>query len=480
MTGERIFDSEIIVLWDDPIFCLRPTPLPYLTALIQPWVKDYRTVSMYIFDPLSKSMHQAEHSKVSAMCQAELVHFRAGVKQAFIREVYFSTASLELKREMYNLPFDEFYEACRQGLSGVSNGLTCQILDEEDHQLIMQRDLNWLIDCAIHPEADIDGTLAPELQKYKEMPKVDPVCFGLSLEQQASVWKQDQRNNVFPGMTDLLHDIISADPSVTPKDLAQMIGHYLQLAMDAVDIWSYGYNYAAMWDHDMILKEQSMAVLAVACLNRTQDPYSETPLPIRKLLIKMDFASNIEFLLILAIPDLMVMGYQLGVLHFMLYTRIIISALQAIDDETFREATFTYHREHWPHMTWYWTRPATMPDLVTAELDMRMRPYYSDDEMSNVPVVPRGPRIDGRGLSQAANDIPTEAGDCPICRESLSDGDEPSEIVKLDTCMHLIHLECLDSLLNTVYPGADAVRCPSCRARLCAPRDYEGVLEEEA
>jgi hypothetical protein len=435
---------------------------------------------MYIFDPLTKSMHQAEYSMVSGMPQAELVRFRAEVKQAFIREVYFSTAPLELKREMYNLPFDDFYEACRQALRDVSLELTYQIFDEGDDQLILQRDVTWLIDCAIHPEADITGTLAPELQKYKEMPKVEPECLGLSFEQQTSEWEQDQRNNVFPGMTQLLRDFISVNPWLAPKDLAQMIGHYLQLAMDAVDVLRYGYSYAARWDHGVILKEQSMIVLGIACLNAIQDPYSETSLPIRNMLVKMDFASNTEFLLTSAIPYLVAKGCQLGQLHYMLYTRVIFAALQAIDDETVREATFTYHRQHWPHMTWYWTRPATMPDLVTAELDMRMRPYYSDDEMSSVPVVPRGPQIDGRGLSQAVNDVPPDSGDCPICRGSLNDGDESSEVVKLETCVHLLHLECLDGLLNTVYPGADAVRCPTCRARLCAPRDYEAVLEEEA
>jgi hypothetical protein len=86
-----------------------------------------------------------------------------------------------------------------------------------------------------------------------------------------------------------------------------------------------------------------------------------------------------------------------------------------------------------------------------------------------------GPLNDPRAISSRVAHI---SGDhvCTVCQCDLMDDD--NERTKLDVCGHVLHLQCLDDLVNQAYLGKASVCCPVCRAGICMTRDYTAVVEE--
>lgn len=123
-----------------------------------------------------------------------------------------------------------------------------------------------------------------------------------------------------------------------------------------------------------------------------------------------------------------------------------------------------------------WTRPISMEDVVTVELEAYILHYLDNGPAVDVPIEPTGPRIDLDGFCDAASSpITTER--CPICLEYYTDVN--SVCVQLKACAHLVHRGCLDELVNGVYPGVPEIRCPACRTGICEARDYTAVLDNE-
>jgi hypothetical protein len=108
-------------------------------------------------------------------------------------------------------------------------------------------------------------------------------------------------------------------------------------------------------------------------------------------------------------------------------------------------------------------RLRTMLDSFTLEPE-------TPDSFVNVPLEPTGPPNDPRDYAVAYMNL-TDDDMCPICQERFAAN--PDEVcMRLNNCNHLVHLECLDVLINTVYTGRLTVGCPCCRADICYTRTY--------
>lgn len=63
---------------------------------------------------------------------------------------------------------------------------------------------------------------------------------------------------------------------------------------------------------------------------------------------------------------------------------------------------------------------------------------------------------------------PCDDSICTICQDKLMT-DGPTTCVRLSSCEHMFHSDCLDIFVNDIHT-ADEVRCPNCRAKICIAR----------
>jgi hypothetical protein len=183
-------------------------------------------------------------------------------------------------------------------------------------------------------------------------------------------------------------------------------------------------------------------------------------------------------------------GVKKEYLHFVVYTRLLDMVLHKDVSQSFDpngviksavETGFPLYRYN-PNRKFQcraiprYYRPRDTRDQVTAELEILLRRNYDLELPTEAPLRPIGLRVDPRDLSaRVAVTAALLRDTCSICQEWAT---SEKEIVKLKVCEHLVHLECFDELINQAYPGYDAVGCPLCRFRLCAPRDYKAALNE--
>jgi hypothetical protein len=52
--------------------------------------------------------------------------------------------------------------------------------------------------------------------------------------------------------------------------------------------------------------------------------------------------------------------------------------------------------------------------------------------------------------------------------------------MRLQGCNDVLHLECLNELINQAYPNMSDVLCPNCRAPVCKSRDFMADYTEAA
>jgi hypothetical protein len=134
-----------------------PTPLPWLTALIKPFVRDYVRASIHILHPVASIVYAASYTPYGD--NEASAQDRARVKEAFVHGVYYGTSSTDIKRQLLGIPFDDFFSLCICELPDLRQ--CCGDMYKEHNDRLW-----YLLSCVTHPQADIDGTLAPYLWRY--------------------------------------------------------------------------------------------------------------------------------------------------------------------------------------------------------------------------------------------------------------------------------------------------------------------------
>jgi hypothetical protein len=468
-------------------FSTGPLPsisLPYLSVLLKPYVKEYVTIRWYILEPLVHVVAKAAICVQEGNTPQRRARFLAWAKAEFTEDVYLSAATTELKKQLFSVPLEEFFDA---SMTHVKHHIRDVVTAEGEYY---SRPIElWIIKCALHPRADHNGDLAHSLAKYFRH------FTGLANDREEESNLSQQLHEFttgmtgpFAGMTHVLRQAVANTCDL--QFIRELLQQFVQLAMNAVDVWIVSLN-ANTRDEEYrtTILCSGEGVLAWAWCNMLDNPYlpsfpGSVPLPARAALAESNMTGNIQWLMRGLVRGCIAGGVTKEHLHFTVYKHLLFAALHPnvgkdVDPTGIIRAavnTFPLLRDRPENEVLSYYRPKGTWDQVTEELIASHRRNHDQGLASDVPVEPSGPRIDPRGLSQTVAATPGNEN-CTICQTDFSDLDE--ECVKLNACGHLLHLDCLDALINQAYKGADTVKCPSCRANLCESRDYKAVLDVE-
>ena len=466
---------------------MQPTPLPWLTALLRPRVKDFIDVNTHILRPMSMAAQDATYTRLTDTGELDL-QARADAKQSFIHDVHYGTSPRGIRRQLLEIPFDDFFDLCVRELAKVEDGP----VDKKKHR----NDRLWyLLSCATHPEADTDGTLGPELWKYYEWTtwwpnyELSPVYRSSTSElQQKAV--EEEKSITWPGLTWFLEDDIRIQDGYPAEDIELTIKHFLWLLLNIVDVHLVDHRLGlsdrypeeevgeVLYEGYEVLKRSSKLVL--------RNPFSDIPKPVREALATVNTRGNIGYLGACPLhsfyhtvrPEVL---HATAYIVFLNYALAEVDRLKADPNGTIRANLLKLHMVGAPEGTrsgdtQSWTRPAGMGDVVTAELEAQVNRHLDNGPAADVPLKPTRPRIDLDELCDAMS-APIATERCPICLEDYTDVD--NVYVQLKACAHAFHRGCLDEVVNGVYPGIPEIRCPACRRGICKARDYTAVLDNE-
>ena len=462
--------------------------LPWLTALLKPRVKDFIGVYTHILRPISMVAHDASYTRLTDTGEIH-PQVRTDVKEMFIADVHFGTAPSGIRRQLLEIPIEDFFDLCVRELVNAEDGHEDKKKDRNDR-------LWFILSCATHPEADVDGTLGPELWKYYEWttwwPKYElsPVHRSSTFElQQKAVEEED--SVMWPGLTWFLEDEIRIQDGYAAENIEHVIKHFLWLLLNTIDVH--------LVDHRLGLSDRypddgvaSVLREGYEVLNRSsklvlRNPFSDIPKPVREALATLNTRGNIEYVgmcplhaLYHAVPPELL--HASAYIYFLHWALAEVDHLKADPNGTIRANLLKLHMVGAPEGTrsdcrHSWTRPAGMVDVVTEQLEAHVNRYLDDGPGADVPLEPTGPRIDPDGLCDVVS-TPEATERCPICLEDYADVD--NVCVQLKACAHLLHRGCLDELVNGVYLGVPEIRYPACRRGICKARDYTAVLDNEA
>lgn len=461
---------------------LRAVPLPYLTTIFKTYVKDFTAMRYYITRPLMEFACHAIECSRSRDDLDNRATYLAVSKEHFIEDVYLSAASTQIKKDLFSIPLNAFFDICVEELSG--KGLLPDIGVQVMTWANCMRIDKWLRQCAWHPDADIDRTLGPLLRQY-EAPSTTDGCICTRMISESDFESQVASIRIFRGLTNAVRNFATPQVSPRPKDVVDAIRQYVQLAMNAVDIWLlHTATNAGNQDRREAILHEGEKTMLWAWRNMLHDPFSGLTDQVKDILAKSSSVGNIEYLMRHLVKHHALDGVASKHLHFRIYNILVHAAMgevkwlwseevgSAIEAEfdVFENARELINQGSSMAENY---RPKGTQDQVTAELEARIVRYYHLGPTGDVPVEPIGPRIDPLQFSKKA----TEAGGdqvCPICQVDFTNAEE---FVTLDACKHLLHLDCLDALVNQAYPGSGGVKCPCCRVELCETRDYKAVLD---
>jgi hypothetical protein len=372
--------------------------------------------------------------------------------------------------------------------------------DEDDEQQLQKTEeiQQYLMLCASHPGLEADDSLGPLLLRHfnRDWLAPDLIC-GFVLpsdyqEQQSII--RSSPDECWPGMSQIFKKMGAnpdrdgiEQPPISSESVHSVLRQFIQLAMNCVDLKIMYLNTDAaepVRRHHVL--DEGEGVVTWAWRNMLDDPFSNVTTRAKQMLVELNLRGSIELLL----HDLL--RKPLGLeepeyLHLAVYMMILCAAANnqcwtSADMSKIKKTigpsfpvppSILHSGGESPRPPTFYRPPGTW-DQVTDELNARLRQYDSG-ELTDVPLELVGAPIDPRSLGQTAVSAPTDEK-CTVCLDSFDDVFQ--EFVKLNACQHVIHFECLDALVNQIYPGRAAVRCPYCRAELCKARDYRAVLEE--
>ncbi|KAH7093595.1 hypothetical protein FB567DRAFT_576249 [Paraphoma chrysanthemicola] len=427
---------------------LQPVPLPYLTAIFKTHILDYTSTYHYIFGNI-----------VVAGLAESLAH----AKHLLAQDVFFSGASAQVKKDLFSIPLDSFFDTCIKEFTG--KGLHLGTAEETVTDIEVCENLvgDWVQKCASHPDADIDESLKPLLSRY-----------DFSLEHRRSLCRKLASNYkmqecspyFFPDMRNILrsvaiHLFFAQQPKLTRKDVVTIIRQFIQLAMNAVDVWCLheGTNPANQDRRKSILAEGSVT-MEWAWVNMLAAPFSGISEDAKNVLEGSNIVENIQYVLQDAVKSHVRAGVESRHLHYVVYAQVVSAAAEERVWGSLDEVVAAIRNEFEMVVSSIpeFYRPKGTKDEITAELEAGLYRYYNLGPQDDVPIEPVGPRID------------------PLLYVCLNDLNESGDVLKLDACKHLIYLDCLDALMNHVTPGKNGVHCPNSRTRLCDVRDYKATL----
>ncbi|KAF2871565.1 hypothetical protein BDV95DRAFT_572294 [Massariosphaeria phaeospora] len=369
----------------------------------------------------------------------------------------------------------------------------------------------WVIECAMHKDADVDGTLRPWLSKYLENIKPLKKERDNTRTQKDLSCKntQEDRSTMgpFPGLTRSLRqlechsrvvlgtmawdaksardvEIVEEDRVDQNRQIFHVLHEYVRLGMNVVDFVRRFRNTVGTWrEHNYRAAVDHMTSELLWML---EDPnYSEqipeqppvdhvVPLRVRNILADMNMEGNIGFLTHHVMPELMAAVETNEELGMAMYRWLVNAATHPSVDEdgTFEQAIAQICEI--PTNSPPNFRPLgmrfQMGELFEENADYQMVELMPSELYEGVAVEAYGPLIHVGDFSKRFN-IDESADDaiCAICQYGISESE--SQCVKLNACSDVFHHTCLLDLVNRPHTYGDMTRCPCCRVPICARRE---------
>ncbi|KAH7082697.1 hypothetical protein BKA63DRAFT_598825 [Paraphoma chrysanthemicola] len=458
---------------------LRPVPLPFLTAIFKTHILDYASTYHYIFGNIVAAGLYAVRCINSEDLMTTRAESLAHAKHLFAQDVFFSGASAQVKKDLFSIPLDSFFDTCIQELTGKGLHLGKSEETEADIEVCEELVGDWLLKCAGHSDADVDGSLKPLLNRY-----------DFSLEHRRSLCRKLATNYMsqelspyfFPNMRNILRSVairllFAQQPQLTWKDVVTVIRQFIQVAMNAVDVWHlHECTNPEFQDRRKAILAEGSSTMEWAWVNMLAAPFSGISEGAKDVLEGSNIVENIRYVLQDVVKNHVRAGVEPRHLHYVLYAQIVSAAAEERVWGSLDEVVAAIKKEFEMVASSIpeFYRPKGARNEITAELEAGLYRNYNLRAEEDVPIEPVGPRIDSLQYGKVTKVDNNEI--CTVCLRGLK---EPGEVVRLNAWGHLIHLEWLDALINHVTPGNDSVHCPNCRARLCDVRDYKAALAHE-
>lgn len=394
-------------------------------------------------------------------------------------------------------------------------------------------DNRWVIECAIHPEADTDGSLRPWLAKYLDQFPPLRIVASDAVQQSGEAGP----TNKFPGLTRSLQGVCISPAGFSEEetqflretysrtqpeverttfplepntldlvacfakyqsqyydDIFHILYQYFRIGMNAVDAFRWCYNGEHL-EHQAIEICRDLTHELIA--NTLEDPYADVKrhntdgrtssrIPIsstaKKVIADMNAEGNFDFLIENVVLDFSEQGYANATYGWRMYYWLI-NAATAIEGPEISFTVASIIRNHFRldgHEVQLDFRPPGM-EFEMGELFGENEDFFydlGDLEYSNVEVEAYGPRV--HPLDVGAIISETVGSMCVICLTQFGDEDDDQEpqlkdVLQLEGCKDVFHLHCIDTFLNCAHPGMDTVNCPCCRHPICPPRSLRPV-----
>jgi hypothetical protein len=443
-------------------------PLPYLTELFKSFIGDFRAFVQILNHTIPFVKYTLGRTPLEQGTPEWLAH-RSAMKFSFLQNVAAAPMSAHLKKTMTALPVDDFFEV----IVGQLQELYSKAMHAGDMSLSVFANI-WIVGCATHPDADVDRSLARRIRpRAEEVIAWTPRRSDYMQQLEAAATGEQ---GPFPGLSRaVLYAQICKTP-LSPAELYRVVQTFWQLAIHAVDIWVYCNEASQELGADDALVLNTGEDLMVHHFRNVVANFFDVPLPVREVLNNTNYLGNIQFLLKHVVPQLLEHGVENEYLHSEMHKFMVEAMLDPITGLVDEFATVVesilggldFRHEAMPPE---WRPPFLNNDDLSKDLHFYVRqamPEPSED----LAVEATGPRNDPRVVSNPVETVPT--GEiCTVCQSEL---DSPTECVRLHTCTHLLHLDCLDRLINQAYTSMWHVACPMCRARICLVRDYRAVV----
>jgi hypothetical protein len=332
-----------------------------------------------------------------------------------------------------------------------------------------------------------DEQFAAWLQDYLlGYPKLDEASSNLVRQQKTA----DEQGYQFPG---LFYSLEYLDQTLQKQDyyldhtsaFFSVLSHYYRLGQYAVDIFRNSFNGFGL---DASIADEGYCCAKDATIDLLKDPHSGIPcyasgeldadeirvsMDAKEVIARSNFLGDIDFLMSI-VASFKERGDSNTELGWEMY-HFLFDAVAQWKDEKIREdfckvMVWCFRPVPMVESTNNFRLPGSFYEELIAD-DDNLDFEFIVPELTDVELEPYGPRIypDTYGIIVTA----APAGMiCTYCQYELEDDEESnlSTIIKLTTCGHKFHGECIDEWINGEFKGKDMVGCPCCRADICAPR----------
>jgi hypothetical protein len=357
---------------------------------------------------------------------------------------------------------------------------------------------HWIIDTAVKDRED--GEFKAALLQYKNQPRADGLRdrefesvlgtanFDYAIRGSGGVYG----DTPWPELTKLFRGaavVATAQtglPILAEDDIFHILRELVRHGVDVADMWVAVNGNARLMRQ---VPEQAREIYLRRCLQEAtapfhemlRNPFAEAPLHIRRLFANFWRLQDGQRQLKDALTQMVLSdGVTPSQIPKAIYDWIIECALNpGLDtDGRIRQVVENRHfgypaLPNWSidgHPPYTHNRITLRSGLDPADIVPEAFPEDVEefDLLEDVHLEATGSEINPRDVASVCLNYAEDAS-CSICRSEY-ERDSADPCMKLNACVHMYHMECLNAWLNMAHQGIEMVGCPECRAEICPCR----------